>query len=94
MLGLDRLSPTNSSVHGRMRQSVREDDVRVVREKENVQMLYESVRVSGANEVRVPEKLMDVGDGLMNVRTYVNLNEHTPHAEVHAVSVGRRIDGH
>ena len=34
---------------------------------------------------------MDVGDGLMNARANVNVNEHTVHAEVHAVSpsVGR-----
>ena len=54
ILGLDRLSPMNGSVNGRKRRSVYDNNLRV---------LYENVRVSGANEVRVPEDLMDVGDG-------------------------------
>ena len=69
---------------------MREEDVRAVHENErrdkNVQVLYENVRVSGANEVSVPANLMNVGGGLMNARTNVNFNEQTVHAEVHAVS--------
>ena len=45
MLGLDHLSPTNGSMHGRTRQSVREDEVRAGLENENVQVLQENVHV-------------------------------------------------
>ena len=61
-----------------------------MRENENVQVVYESVRVSGANEVRVPDNLMDVGVVLMQARSKgnarVNGGEMTVHAEVHAAS--------
>ena len=44
---------------------MREEDVRTVHENErrdkNVQVLYENVSVSGANEVSVPANLMNVG---------------------------------
>ena len=75
MRGLDHLSPTKGSVHGRTRQSVHDDEVRIVNE---------SARVSCANGV--PENLMDVGDGLMRARVNenvrVNGGELTVHAEV------------
>ena len=38
-----------------MRQSVRDEDVHAVRENENVQVLYDSVRVTRANGARVPK---------------------------------------
>ena len=77
-----RVSPMNGSVHGRTRRSTYEDEIQIVNENERV--INESVRVSGANEMRVPDNLMDVGDGLMHAR--VNGGEMTVHAEVHAAS--------
>ena len=61
---------------------MRENDVR----NKHVQVLYESVRVSGTNEVKWPENLMDIGNGLINDNVRVSVNERTVHAGVQAIS--------